>query len=377
MMRLPNMLLLGSAGRNAGKTALACAVLAGRPAAAGAVGLKVTAIRRNGGACPRGGRGCGACASLKGDYCITEEDNPRSPKDTGRLLAAGAEKVFWLRVRTGRLAEGMAALLAVAGRGPCVCESNSLRTVVEPGLFLMLRAKGARAWKATARAVREFADRTVVFDGGGFDLDPADLSFDGRGWVLREHATAIVLAGGRGTRMGRDKSMLPVGARPMIEHVCAQLRDVFDEVLVSTNTPEEHAFLGLRTVPDRAPGRGPLMGIASALEASAHELNFVVACDAPDLNIALAHRLLDRAAGRDAVVPRGPGGAVEPLFAVYRKSLAPRAHRLLGAGEGRVRALFAKGRTRYVDLPPGEAVPANLNTREEYAAHVAARADKL
>ncbi|MHC4537812.1 MAG: molybdenum cofactor guanylyltransferase, partial [Planctomycetota bacterium] len=67
----------------------------------------------------------------------------------------------------------------------------------------------------------------------------------------------------------------------IIEVICEQLRGSFDEILISANQVDKFAFLGFKVVPDKVPERGPLMGIASALEASTNEYNFVVACDIP------------------------------------------------------------------------------------------------
>jgi molybdopterin-guanine dinucleotide biosynthesis protein A len=89
----------------------------------------------------------------------------------------------------------------------------------------------------------------------------------------------------------------------------------------------------------------------------------------PDLDISLAHRMLGLARGREIVVPRSAGGLPEPLFAVYRKSVASKANHLLASGERRIRPLFNLCRTGYVDLEDGEEV-LNLNTREDLAAYV-------
>ena len=115
MMKLDGMLMIGSAGANVGKTELACALIRkfskGRPV----IGIKVTTIKAKDGQCPRGGQGCGVCSSLEGDFCITEEIDSDSDKDTARLLAAGANQVFWLRAMKTHLREGLTALLDIIG----------------------------------------------------------------------------------------------------------------------------------------------------------------------------------------------------------------------------------------------------------------------
>ena len=183
------MLMIGAAGRNAGKTEFACGVVRAFAGRIDLVGLKVTTIRERHGTCPRGGEGCGACA-LDGRYDIAEETDGASSKDTSRLLAAGARRVFWLRVLRPHLAEGMQALLDRVGRDTVIVgESNSLRTVVKPGLFLLLRDSASTATKESAAAVEAYADRTVRFDGAGFDTRVEDIDLVDREWVLREEAT--------------------------------------------------------------------------------------------------------------------------------------------------------------------------------------------
>ena len=116
------------------------------------------------------------------------------------------------------------------------------------------------------------------------------------------------------------------------------------------------------------------MGIASALHASAHELNFVTACDLPRIDITFVHQMLAQARLYDVVVPRTRGARLEPLFAVYRKPVAGKMDELLAAGERRIRSLFAVCRTAVVDLPAWVSI-ANLNTRKEYLAYAAGGQD--
>ena len=104
------------------------------------IGVKVTTIRDKGEICPRGLDGCGTCSSLTGNYEILEERDPYGDKDTSQLLKAGAARVFWLKVMRDALAEGLDALMTRIDRDAViVAESNSLRQVVAPNLFLMLK----------------------------------------------------------------------------------------------------------------------------------------------------------------------------------------------------------------------------------------------
>jgi molybdopterin-guanine dinucleotide biosynthesis protein A len=173
--------------------------------------------------------------------------------------------------------------------------------------------------------------------------------------------------------MGADKGLLPVGGRPLILHVIDQLRGRFREVLVSANDPAAYAFTGLPLVRDREPGQGPLMGIASALEASRSDTLFVVACDIPEVDLPLARRLLAEASRYDCVVPRRGPDLLEPLFAVYRRSALPAIREALAVGERRIRRVFPRLRMRIVDAGD-DARLENLNSPADLAAWLARRA---
>ena len=180
-----------------------------------------------------------------------------------------------------------------------------------------------------------------------------------------EPASAIVLAGGGSGRMKQDKGLLPVDGMPLIEYVCQQLRPHFQEILVSAGNADRYAFLHVRVVPDRVAGQGPLMGIASTLEASSCDLNLVVACDIPTIDIAFARYMLERARGVDGVVPVDSAGRYEPLLAVYRKRMLPAMWQVLSAGRRRIRDVFGLCNINVVEL--GEAAwLRNLNTAEDY-----------
>lgn len=186
MIRLDTMLMIGSAGANVGKTEMACAILRKFSRLnQDIVGIKVTTISEKDGQCPRGGEGCGVCSSLKGVYLITEETHPDSCKDTSRLLTAGASRVYWLRVLRTHIKEGFAALINVLGpEATSICESNSLRRVVEPGLFFIAVKKDAKKWKPSALEVKKFADKIIVSDGSSFNFDIDRINLENGQWRL-------------------------------------------------------------------------------------------------------------------------------------------------------------------------------------------------
>jgi molybdopterin-guanine dinucleotide biosynthesis protein A/nucleoside-triphosphatase THEP1 len=366
MIKLDGMLMIGSASTNVGKTELACALLERFSKKQNIVGIKVTTIKDKDGQCPRGGEGCGVCSSLDGNFCITEEFNKNSGKDTSRLLAAGAGRVFWIQVLKDHLLEAITALLDTIGpEAISICESNSLRQVIEPGLFLMVRNNDSDFRKSSARSVRKYADRIVVSDGNSFNLDLGRIKLADGKWALMEKATAIIMAGGSSTRMGTDKSMLPIEGRPIIERICERLSTCFEQILISADNKEKFEFLGCKVVPDKIPGQGPLMGIASALEASSHELNFVVACDIPHIELGHVRRVISEAVNGeyDIVVPVASDGQYEPLFAAYRKSALRAINKVLSLGGRKISEVFALCSVKKIDLG---ADLVNLNTTAEY-----------
>jgi molybdenum cofactor guanylyltransferase len=369
--RMPGWLLIGSTGRNSGKTEYACAVIRGIRGAQPIVGVKVTAVVEGESGCPRGGAGCGVCASLDGDFQIQEETGEHAGKDTCRMLASGAHRVFWVRCRRHRMQAAIAALAARIEPGALVvAESNSLARAIEPDLFLVVRNGRSAPVKPTAADVLPVASALVLSENGGFDPSPRHLAVVGGTWHLAE-ASAVILAGGKSSRMGHDKSLLRVDGAPLIRRIHDQLAARFDEILVSASEPDKYAFLGVKTVPDRVPGKGPLMGIASAVEAARHDRVFVTACDIPQVDLDTVARLLVLAEDCDCAIPVSSVGR-EPLFAVYRKSAVRAMHDALDSGERRIDVVFPRVRTRYVDL--GHAPwYRNLNTPEDVAAFLDTR----
>lgn len=350
--------MVGAADRNAGKTKFVCSLIKRFGSQSKIIGIKVTTVDEANGSCPRGGQGCGVCSSLNGYYYITEETESESDKDTGRMLASGASRVFWLRALKAHLAEGVSALLDIIGDGTMsICESNSLRQVVEPGLFIMVKGYGVEKYKASAEHVAEYVDRFVFFDGSEFDIGAGEVRIVNGGWACKLKATAIILAGGKSTRVGQDKSMLPVNARPMIEYICNKLRPDFEQILISISVDDvsKYAFLGIEAVADKVAGMGPLMGIGSALEASANEVNFVIACDIPEVDMGFVRGMLRQGRRFDAVVPMIGPNQYEPLFAVYRKSILDSINKTLDDGKRRrVVEAFEGRRVKYIDIGSGE-----------------------
>jgi len=371
MIRIPNMLMIGSAGRNVGKTEFACELIKKYAPSEWVIGLKITTIKEADGKCPRGGEGCGVCSSLRGRYMITKERDGPSGKDTVRMLRAGARSVVWLRVLKEHLEEGLTELLKQIPPGACViCESNSARLAAEPGMFLVIREKGSKEAKASCQTVIGHADKIITFQGDGWDVSPEKITFKDGGWSLEKTAaTAVILAGGKSRRMGQDKSLLPLNGQPMIGHIAETLESHFDEILIGADDVGKYSFLKRPVIPDQKPDQGPLMGILSCLERSKNDLNFVMACDVPEPDVAFIAEMLSGADGYDIVMPVAENGRYETLFAVYRKSIIPHAKELLAGGKRRMVELFDRVNVKFIEVDE-TSWQKNLNTQAEYSRYV-------
>jgi hypothetical protein len=162
MISSEQMILIGSTGRNSGKTTLAAELIRRWKDRFPIVALKVTTIACKG-VCQRGGEGCGSCTDISSDFLLEEEQDGVSGKDTVQLLKAGAAQVFWLRTLHSAIAEGFACFIEkTLPDALLICESNSLRELVNPGCFIMLANGENGEIKPSAVKVADYADITGV-----------------------------------------------------------------------------------------------------------------------------------------------------------------------------------------------------------------------
>lgn len=184
--------------------------------------------------------------------------------------------------------------------------------------------------------------------------------------------TVAVMAGGKSTRMGRDKSFVPFDGRPLIEVVLAAVRDLGDELLLITNNPDAYAHLSLPMVGDIFPDHGPLGGIYTAVATARQPHTLIVACDMPWLNRDLLAYQLSLRHEADVVVPRWRRFP-EPLHAVYSKACLPAIAAKLRQKQLKIAGFFDEVAVRFVKREEiarfdkdGRSF-ANVNTPEELA----------
>jgi len=160
--------------------------------------------------------------------------------------------------------------------------------------------------------------------------------------------SAFILAGGKSTRMGRDKAFVTIEGRSLLERVLEIARAVTRDVDIVGDPAQYAAFAP--TITDVFPGCGPLGGIHAALKASDHELNLILAVDVPFVTPELLLYLTARAEQSSTAlvtVVRTKAGW-QPLCAVYRREFGKFAEESLRAGHYKIDALFNPSYTRVV-----------------------------
>jgi len=186
----------------------------------------------------------------------------------------------------------------------------------------------------------------------------------------------VVLAGGKSTRMGRSKALLPFGNETMLQRVVRVLGTVVSPIVVVAAPNQELPELPstVTITRDEREGRGPLEGLRAGLKALPADVDvaYVTSCDVPLLVPAFVTEMLELARGYDVAVMEIDGFA-HPLSAVYRRSTLPHVADLLAADRLRPIFLFDRVRTRRVRpeeiaSDPDLRTLRNLNTREDYDA---------
>ena len=164
-------------------------------------------------------------------------------------------------------------------------------------------------------------------------------------------ATAIILAGGKNRRLGRNKAVETIGGKSLVERVIERLSPLASQILIVTSADRtDFTGTGEATIlTDLYQGQGPLGGIYTGLVAAKASYSIVVACDMPFLNTGLLGYMLEQAAGFEAVVPRLDGGMIEPLHAVYARSCLKRIKTRLDNKQLSVESFVKTLRVRYIE----------------------------
>ena len=187
--------------------------------------------------------------------------------------------------------------------------------------------------------------------------------------------TVCIQAGGASSRIGEDKALKPFLGRPLIQRVVERLQPIADEIIVTTNQPDDFSFLDARLFPDLKPGRGALGGLYTAIASAAHPFVAVIACDMPFASPTLIQasiRIMDDK-NADVVIAKSEEG-YEPLHALYRRETClPAIEASINADQWKVIAWFPQVKVRVLtseeikSADPAGLAFWNVNTPEEFA----------
>jgi molybdopterin-guanine dinucleotide biosynthesis protein A len=182
-----------------------------------------------------------------------------------------------------------------------------------------------------------------------------------------------ILAGGKSSRMGTDKSFTLLKNKPLIEHTLIRLVPLGLPIVLITNSPEKYARYNLPMIEDLVLAQGSLGGLYTAIAASATEHTLCVACDMPLLHAPLLKYLIERREGWDVVVPR-VGGFPEAMHAIYSRACLEPIRQQLAAGQLKASGFYDKVKTLYIEedelrqIDPDLRSFINVNTPDDLAA---------
>lgn len=187
--------------------------------------------------------------------------------------------------------------------------------------------------------------------------------------------TAIILAGGKSSRMGFDKQFLKLRDKYVIEIIAEKLEKVFSEIIIVTGRPEEYAKYGFKLVEDEVRNFGPLAGIHVGLKNSGSIYNYVVACDMPFINLKYIRymmQLIEESDGCvDGVITK-LGDWIEPFNAFYSQNLIGRIEESMKNGKRQINLMLQDSNVLYVseakarEFSPDWEMFTNINTFKDY-----------
>ena len=181
--------------------------------------------------------------------------------------------------------------------------------------------------------------------------------------------TGLILAGGRGSRMGSvDKGLQPFRGKPMVSHVLTRFQLQVDEVLINANRSiEEYAAFGYRVIADAIDGfAGPLAGLHAGMTNASHPLVATAPCDSPFLPLDLVARLAAAMQRENAdLAVAKTFDQPHPVFCLVRTSLAPHLQAFLESGQRKIDKWYATLSVVEVAFDEVEAAFSNINTVEE------------
>lgn len=179
--------------------------------------------------------------------------------------------------------------------------------------------------------------------------------------------TAIILSGGKSSRMGTEKGLVELNGKCLIEYVIEAAKNISDEIIIVANNNEYKRF-GYRIYSDLIKNCGPMGGIYTGLFHSQTEKNLVLSCDIPFVSSDALKFIIKNSGNSKITVPKH-NNKIEPLCAVYSKSCAGKFKTLILKNELKMTEALKKFSVKYLDVSKqkfySEKLFHNINSKKE------------
>jgi hypothetical protein len=180
-LRVNGLLMIGGASRNVGKTTLVSNLISHFSKTHKIVGLKIKTISDN----DQFFHGSNSQLPFE-NFSLIEEFELENEKDSSLMLKNGAKRAFRLKVHHTKLLEAFKFFMSqLNDETLIICESNSLRKVIIPDLYFIIKFQNQDNMKTSAIELEKYADKIILTDGFKHNFNPNDIKIEGNKWVLK------------------------------------------------------------------------------------------------------------------------------------------------------------------------------------------------
>lgn len=174
-----------------------------------------------------------------------------------------------------------------------------------------------------------------------------------------------MLAGGKSSRMGRDKGLVPLNEKPMISYLLAELEKLYINTKIIANNPGYKQF-NCPVYPDIIPEKGPMGGLLTAMEHTRAKSILLLACDMPFITAAALQDLVSKADG-DKIIASEFQQKINPLFSIYPSNLKEKLKKNIAGEELKMTDFILKNRHVLLsfDKEKSTGIFQNINTEKE------------
>lgn len=186
---------------------------------------------------------------------------------------------------------------------------------------------------------------------------------------MKKFGTAIILAGGKSSRMGFDKQFLKLDQRRLMDSMIHKLSKEFEEIIIVTNKPDQYLGLSHKITEDIIENMGPLAGIHAGLSISSSQYALVVACDMPNLNMEYIKYMKDQIGNHGCTTRYG--SSLEPFISFYSKDIIGNIEEYLSSNRRSMHSFIGTIEFNYIEeniarqFSPNWDMFLNLNTRDD------------